>query len=190
MKKSKAETAKTRRRIVAAAADEFRKNGIQETGLSQVMAAAGLTQGGFYRHFTSKDQLIAEACAAGLEAIAEAIGTAAHEGDGKSGLQAIVENYLSTDTRDDRSEGCPFSALGSELARADDETRAVATAGFRKLVDVIAKQLRRRRPDVAKEHAQFVVCAMVGALTMSRMVTDPGLSDAILHNTRKRLAAL
>jgi TetR/AcrR family transcriptional regulator, transcriptional repressor for nem operon len=188
MKKSKAETAETRRRIVAAAADEFRKNGIQETGLSQVMAAAGLTQGGFYRHFSSKDQLIAEACATGLEAIAEAIDTAAHQGDGKSGLQAIVENYLSTDVRDDRSEGCPFSALGSELARADDETRAAATAGFRRLVDVIAKQFRR--PDVAKEHAEFVVCAMVGALTMSRMVTDPELSDAILHNTRKRLVAL
>jgi TetR/AcrR family transcriptional repressor of nem operon len=186
MRKSRAETAETRRRIVTAATEEFRKNGIHETSLSELMAAAGLTEGGFYRHFKCKDQLIAEACATGLESVAEAIERVAQT-DGKTGVQAIIENYLSPDHRDDLWQGCPFVSLGSELARADDATRTVATAGFVKLVDAIAKQLPGTRPEIAKERAEFIVCAMVGAMTMSRIVTDSDLSASILRQTQKYL---
>jgi len=192
MRKSKAETAETRRRIVAAATEEFRKHGLYETGLMEVMAAAGLTQGGFYRHFKSKDQLITEACTAGLQNAAEAIAATAEataeDGDGKCGLQAIVDNFLSPDHRDDRWEGCPLVSLGSELARADTATREAATDGFNRLVDVVAKQLPLTKPELARERAEFIVCAMVGAVTMARMVTDADLSASILERTRKRLA--
>src|ERR1043166_4571234 len=138
MKKSKIETAETRRRIVKAAAAEFRRNGIHATGLCDLMAAAGLTHGGFYRHFDSKDQLVAEACAVGMEA---GVGAACH-GLGKSGLKEIAASYLSTAHRDNPSEGCLLAGLGSELARSGDETRAKATAGILKLVDVIASEYR------------------------------------------------
>jgi AcrR family transcriptional regulator len=109
MKKSKLEAAETRRRIVRTAAAEFRRNGINETGLSDLMAAAGLTHGGFYRHFGSKDQLVAEACSAAMESVVETTKAAAAHRPAKSRLQAIAERYLSTDHRDNQSEGCGSS---------------------------------------------------------------------------------
>jgi TetR/AcrR family transcriptional repressor of nem operon len=187
MKKSKVETAETRRRIVKTAAAEFSRNGIHVTGLNDVMAAAGLTHGGFYRHFDSKDQLVAEACAAGMESVVVVTEAAARQRDGRNALEAIAESYLSTDHRDNRSEGCPLVGLGSELARADDDTRATASAGFLNLVDLVAKQYRRTKPEVAKARALFALSAMIGAVTMSRVVTDPALSEAILKETKKHL---
>ncbi len=186
MKKSKIETAKTRRRIVKAAAAEFRRNGIHATGLCELMAAAGLTHGGFYRHFDSKDQLIAEACAAGMEA---GLGKAACPGLGKSRLKEIAESYLSTAHRDNPSEGCLLAGLGSELARSGDQTRATATAGIVKLADAIASEYRRTKPKTAKARALVALSAMIGAITLSRIVTDPELSAAILDHTRKYLTA-
>src|SRR5215831_6864228 len=158
MKKSKIETAKTRRRIVKAAAAEFRRNGIHATGLCELMAAAGLTRGGFYRHFASKDQLVAEACAAGMEA---GVGRAAAcYSLGKSGLKKIAASYLSTAHRDNPSEGCLLAGLGSELARSGDKTRATATAGILKLADVIASEYCRTKPETAKARALVALSAM------------------------------
>ena len=190
MKKSKLEAAETRRRIVKTAAAEFRRNGIHATGLSDVMAAAGLTHGGFYRHFDSKDQLVAEACAAAMEATCETTEALACDGAGNDALEAIVTKYLCTDSRDNRSEGCLFAGLGSELARSDDKIRAVATAGFLKQVEVVATQYRRTKPKAAKARALMAVTAMVGAVMMSRIVTDPELSAAILHHTEKHVLNL
>ncbi len=112
MKKSKVETTETRRRIVDTAAREFRRNGIHATGLADVMALAGLTHGGFYRHFDSKDQLVAEACAAGMDSVVQAVEVAAAQGEGRRAVEAIVENYLSTRHRDDHSCGVPSSRAG------------------------------------------------------------------------------
>jgi TetR/AcrR family transcriptional repressor of nem operon len=190
MKKSKLEAAETRRRIVKTAAAEFRRNGIRTTGLSEVMAAAGLTHGGFYRHFDSKDQLVAEACAAAMESTCEMTEASACHGVGNDALEAIVTRYLCTDSRDNLSEGCLFAGLGSELARGDDTIRAAATAGFLKLVDVVAKQYRRTKPAAAKARALVALSAMIGAVMMSRIVTDPELSAAILHHTKKHLLDL
>lgn len=186
MKKSKVETAETRRRIIGTAAREFRRNGIHATGLADVMAAAGLTHGGFYRHFESKDQLVAEACSAGMESSVETAEAAARRG----GFEAIVDKYLALAHRDDRCDGCPLPGLGSELARADDETRAAVSAGFLKLAEVLAKQIRRRKPEVAKSDALFALSAMVGAVTLSRIVADPDLSAAILRDTKRHLASV
>ena len=182
------ETAETRRRIVETAAREFRRNGIHATGLADVMAAAGLTHGGFYRHFHSKDQLVAEACAAGMESIVAKVGAAARQNEGSGGLEEITESYLAINHRDDRSGGCPLAGLGSELARADDETRAAVSAEFLRLVEVLAKQARRRKPELGKSDALFALSAMVGAVTLSRIVMDPDLADAILSETKRHLA--
>jgi TetR/AcrR family transcriptional repressor of nem operon len=190
MKRSKAETAQTRRRIVEAAAAEFRRNGIHATGLAEIMAAAGLTQGGFYRHFASKEQLIGEACAEAMASAVTLTEDVHGEVDGQAGLQAILDNFLSMDHRDNQLEGCPLVGLGIELARADDVTRAAASDGFVKLVDLIAKQFCGSRPDVANARAIFALSAMVGAVTLSRIVADPELSAAILQATRGRLAKL
>ena len=129
MRVSKQEAARTRERIIAAAAAEFRRKGIAGTGLSDLMAAAGLTHGGIYRHFESKDELIAEACAVAIDSITTMFAT---PNGGRNGIEAIAARYLSGDHRDRRSKGCPFAALGSELARADKHTLAVATEGLLK----------------------------------------------------------
>lgn len=187
MKKSKKEAAETRRRIVKTASAEFRRNGINGTGLSDLMSAAGLTHGGFYRHFDSKDQLVAESCAAGVDSMVASLTSALSRKTKRSGLEAVAASYLSKEHRDDSSGGCPFVALGSELVRSDDTTRSVATDGFLKLVDIIAAQFSRTRPDVAKARALVALSTMIGAVTISRMVTDPKLSATILRQTEKHL---
>jgi TetR/AcrR family transcriptional repressor of nem operon len=187
MKKSKAETAETRRRIVKAAAAEFRRNGIHATGLADLMAAAGLTQGGFYRHFRSKDHLVAETCAVGLEGIVAVTDAAADDADGRGGFEAIVERYLSPDHCGDQAGCCLLVALGSELAHGDEEARAVASEGFQRLAEVIAKQFPHMTAETARARAIFALSAMIGAATMARMVPDPDLSAEILRNTREYL---
>ncbi len=183
MRKSREEAAQTRKRIVTAASGEFRKNGIVATGLNDLMSAAGLTHGGFYKHFASKDQLVAEACAEAVEtAICERLAAAASE---KGGAAAA---YLSTDHRDHPATGCPLSAIGSELARNDEKTRAAATDGFLKLVEIMVAQFGKLPPAPARRRALVAVATMIGALTMSRIVTDPELSAEILKEAEMNLA--
>jgi TetR/AcrR family transcriptional repressor of nem operon len=187
MKKSKVETAETKRRIIAMASQEFQRNGIHATGLADVMAAAGLTHGGFYRHFQSKDQLVAEACAARLETFAEAMEAAGSKKGGLGDLRAIIERYLTMDERDGRTDGCPLAGLGSELARADPDTRSTASAGFMRLIDAVAARIRRRSSKVARSDAMFALVAMIGAVTMSRVVTDPKVARSILEETEDHI---
>ena len=183
MRKSREEAAQTRKRIVTAASGEFRKNGIVATGLNDLMSAAGLTHGGFYKHFESKDQLVAEACAEAVKtAILERLAAAASKGPGAAAA------YLSIDHRDNPATGCPLSAIGSELARSDAKTRAAATAGFLKLVEIMAGQFGKTPPASARRRALVAVSTMIGALTMSRIVTDPELSAEILKEAEMNLA--
>ncbi len=158
MRKSREEAAQTRKRIVSAAAAEFRRNGVVATGLNELMAAAGLTHGGFYKHFESKDQLVREACREAVEtAILETVAAAASKGSG------FETAYLSTDHRDNPAIGCPLSAIGSELARSDEMTRAAATDGFQRLVEIMAGQFGKIPPDVARRRALVAVSTMIGA---------------------------
>jgi len=187
MRKSKQEAAATRQRIIKAAAAAFRKNGIAGTGLSDLMAAASLTHGGFYRHFDSKDQIVAEACTAAVDSLVDQLAAAASGKSPQRGLKTIVEKYLSAAHRDEPANGCPLAALGSELARGDDRTRAAATQAFLMLVGVIAAQFGKTRPDVARRRALVAAATMIGALTMSRIVTDSELSASILREAAEQL---
>src|SRR6202008_1077676 len=166
MRKSKAETAKTRERILEAASAQFLSHGITEAGLAQLMRAAGLTHGGFYKHFASKDQLVAEATTAALDALLE--GMAAHPT-----VSAAVAAYLSTRHRDNPASGCPLAAIGSELSRSDRKAREAATAGFVRLVDILAGKAGTAD---AWRRALVAAATMIGAVMMSRVVTDPELS--------------
>jgi len=152
-----------------------------------LMSAAGLTHGGFYRHFDSKDQLVAEASAVASAATTEKIAAAASREPGRKGLEAVVCRYLSTAHRDNRRDGCPLAALGSELARADTETRNTAMAAFLKLVDIVAGQIDEAKPEEAKKRAMVAVSTMIGALTMSRIMNDRRLSKSLLRNVQEAL---
>jgi TetR/AcrR family transcriptional regulator, transcriptional repressor for nem operon len=179
MRKSREEAAETRKRIVRAAAREFREQGIVATGLADLMKAAGLTHGGFYKHFASKDQLVAEATVAAMDSILEEL--SAHPT-----VNSVVAEYLSTRHRDNPASGCPLAALGDELARSDKKARAAATAGFVRLVDVLAG--KAHTADVRRQ-ALVAAVTMIGAVTMSRVVSDSKLSAEILGAAKKDLVA-
>ncbi|RZF29249.1 TetR family transcriptional regulator [Paraburkholderia sp. UYCP14C] len=187
MRKSKLETADTRRRIIEVAARAFRANGIQTTGLADLMADAGLSHGGFYRHFESKDDLVAQACEAALTEIIGTLEAAAGERIGPEAFKAMIEAYVSTTHRDAPADGCPLASMGSELARADEQTRAVAAHGFDGLVDSLASRSGRRHHAAARSEAIFALSAMIGAVTMARIVEDPDASAAILQTVKERL---
>lgn len=189
MRKSKQEATRTRERIIETASQEFRRNGIARTGLADLMAAAGLTHGGFYRHFESKDQLVAEACAAAFDSGAKTAAAALSPQGKRSRLKALAANYLSRDHRDDQSGGCAFAALGSELVRADENIRKMATKGLLRLVGFIAEETHGVPADVATRRALVALSTMVGALTLARIVTDPKLSTVILQEAAKQVAA-
>ena len=181
MRKSREAAAETRKHIVRAAARKFREQGIVATGLNDLMKAAGLTHGGFYKHFESKDQLVAEACADAVDAAIAGMGMEA-----QPTINAATAAYLSTRHRDDPASGCPLAAIGSELSRTDQKTREAATEGFKQLVAVLA---RKSKTQNARRRALVAVATMIGAVTMSRVVTDPGLSAEILSAAEKSLAA-
>jgi len=187
MRKSKQEAAETRQRIVEAAAAEFRRKGIGGTGLADLMGAAGLTHGGFYKHFDSKEQVVEESLALAAGSLVEAVQSRLSTSSGSRGLHAVIAAYLSDEHRDNVADGCPFAALGSDLSRSSDGVREATTTGFLKLVDVIAAQMDGMSPAAAKKEALVILSTMIGALTMARVVTDPELSASILRHARKHL---
>jgi TetR/AcrR family transcriptional repressor of nem operon len=181
MRKSKSETEETRKRIVEMAAAEFRQHGIVTSGIADLMAAAGLTHGAFYRHFESKEQLVAEATAAALDTLLDSLSRAAGGKKGRSGLKAALAVYVCAEHRDNPRDGCPLAALGSELARSDKTVRDVATTGFSRMVEILAAHFDRARPAEARKRAMATVAAMIGAVTMSRVLTDKRLSNSLLE---------
>jgi TetR/AcrR family transcriptional repressor of nem operon len=185
MKKSKAEAAETRKRILEVAAQTFRSKGITAAGVAEIMAGAGLTVGAFYRHFTSKEQLIAEACATSMDVLVESAEAAA--GGGQASFLKHLEDFLSAEYRDDTLGGCPLVAMGSELVRADTQTRRAASQGFEQLIDIVARWTPADDLASARDEAMFTLSAMIGAVTMSRILDNPELSDRVLNVTRQRL---
>ena len=121
------------------------------------------------------------------ESLVEQLAASASEKSPQRGFNTIVENYLSAAHRDEPADGCPIAALGSEIARSDERTRAAATQALLKFVDVIASQSGKTRPDVAQRGALVAAALMIGALTMSRVVMDPELSAEILQEAENQL---
>lgn len=181
MRKSNKEAAQTREAIVAAAADLIRRTGISEASLADVMQAAGLTHGGFYRHFRNKEHLVADALAAAGNQVLAAIG----RNMAKGGLNAAVNRYLSTSHRDSPTPNCPFAAVGSEMARCGKETKAAATEVLEKLFVTLAGDEPDR--DRARGDAIVALSTMIGAMTLARVVSDSALSAEILACARKHL---
>lgn len=188
MKKSKAETAETRKRIVEVAAKEFRKNGIEATGVAHIMAVAGLSHGGFYRHFESKEQLVTEALSATPKNMVRDLAAASTKS--AEAVLAVVTDYMTSNYRDNIEDGCPLAAMGSELVHASDQTRHAATNSLSKMVDAISPFMRAREDENRHDLALSLMTNMVGALTVARLVDNPELSDRILAVTQRRIYSL
>ena len=184
MRKSKADTAETRKRIVAMASKVFLNKGLAATGVADIMAAAGLTQGGFYRHFESKEALIAEANRAAIDELhimfaAETAGKTPREA-----LDLIVRMYLSQLQTEPAEYLCPLANLGSELRHADEQIKASAAVGYQRLVQLIASKIEQLDiPDPAKV-ADAIVSTLVGAVTLSKLTASEEAANAILANAQ------
>jgi TetR/AcrR family transcriptional repressor of nem operon len=178
----------THQRIVEVAARAIRRSGYDGTGVADIMKEAGLTHGGFYAHFPSREMLLAEAAdRAGAEAVALSEQIAASVPP-EQALPAMVRAYLSKEHRDAMETGCPVSALGSEMPRQAPVVRRAATRRIKEMIDVVARQLPDWGQPGAHEQALGAVATMVGALMLSRAVDDPKLSDGFLEAALKRLA--
>lgn len=185
MKKSKAETAETRKRIIDIASQEFKRKGIHATSVAEIMAAAGLTHGGFYRHFESKERLLAEACSTAMGRMAENAEIAVDGGE--KAFTQYVDEFLTRAYHDNCAGACTFVTLGSELARVDDDIRHTMSEGFRTWIEILSKRSAGEDPEAARADAMFKLTAMLGAVTMARVMDDKKFADQILAETRLRL---
>jgi AcrR family transcriptional regulator len=177
----------THERIVETAARIIRRSGYDGTGVADIMKEAGLTHGGFYAHFASREALLAEAAdRAGAEAIAAAAGIVA-AAPPEQALQTLLRAYLSKEHVEDAETGCPLVALGSEMPRQAPEVRRVATRRIKETIDLVARQSPDWGQPGAHEHALVTVATMVGTLLLARAVDDPKLSDALREAALKHL---
>jgi AcrR family transcriptional regulator len=178
----------THERIVETAARAIRRSGYAGTSVADIMKEAGLTHGGFYAHFASREAMLAEAAdRAGAEAVAASARIAA-AGPPEQALQSLLRAYLSKEHMENAEIGCPVSALGSEMPRQAPEVRRAATRRIKEMIDVVARQSPDWGQPGAHEHALVTTATMVGALVMARAVDDPKLSDALLKAALKHLA--
>lgn len=184
-KKASAQSRKqaTHERIVEVATRAIRRSGYAGTGVADIMKEAGLTHGGFYAHFASRDALLAEAGdRAGAEAVALAARVAAAAPPGQA-LQAMLAAYLSPAHIAAIEVGCPVSALGSEMPRQAPEVRRAATIHIKEMIDLFARQMPNWGQPEAHAQAMATVCAMIGATILARAVDEPALSDALCAAT-------
>jgi TetR/AcrR family transcriptional repressor of nem operon len=190
MRYAKGHKEATRQRIVEAAATRFRQEGIDAVGVANLMAGVGLTQGGFYNHFESKDDLArASIAAAWRDALARLDESLEQAGD--RALETLVDRYLSAAHRDHPGSGCTAAALAPEVARGSLAVREAFTEGLRRFADLIAAALPAGlKPKQRRERALAVMAAMAGALALARAAADPGLSDALLAAGRQAALAL
>jgi TetR/AcrR family transcriptional repressor of nem operon len=168
----------TRRRIIEAAGRRLKTDGVDGSGVAALMADAGLTNGAFYAHFESKDDLVAAAVADQLREQREGLSEAA---PGHAGAEQILREYLSIQHRDSPAHGCPSAALLDEIARSADPTRDAYTNGVLAVIDDIAARVAPNDPQSARVRTLSIYALMVGTLQLSRALTDRQLADVILE---------
>jgi TetR/AcrR family transcriptional repressor of nem operon len=180
---SQLEKQKTHERIVTLAAKRLREVGLEGIGVADLMKEAGLTVGGFYKHFASRDELVAEAVQLAVESWRRQL-----EGKGIDPADVPFEDYandyLSIRHRDHRGEGCAYAALTADIARSGDAVRAIATEGIRKNIESMTARMPQLGAADARRNAIITSCLMTGAVGLARVANDEGLSNEILEAAR------
>lgn len=169
----------TRRHILDVASAQFRESGIAAVGLAGIMSEAGLTNGAFYTHFDSKEDLVRAVLLDALERREQR-----HKDNLANGvaLETVIRDYLSPRHRDRAATGCPTAALVSEIARHPRATREAFTGKMSDIIALMAAQMRDGSAEERRRRAIKAYSAMVGALQLSRAVSDRQLSEEILEN--------
>ena len=171
--------AATHERIVGTAARAIRRSGYGGAGVAEIMKEAGLTHGGFYAHFDSREAMLAEAAdRAGADGMALLARVAAESPPGKA-LETMLRAYLSKEHVEGVETGCAIAALGSEMPRQAPKVRRAATRRIKEMIDLVARQSPDWGQPGAHERALVTVATALGALVLARAVDDPRLSDAL-----------
>jgi len=183
----KAHKEATRQRIIDTAGRRLKRDGIDGSGIATLMKDAGLTNGAFYAHFASKDDLVATAVAEQLRQQRANYGAYP---PGRAGLEQFVREYLPNEHRDSPEDGCPSAALLDEIGRSSDATKEAFTDGLLISIDNMAAQLSPDDPQSARVKALTVFGMMVGTMQLSRALADHRLADAILEQGVQNVLAL
>jgi TetR/AcrR family transcriptional repressor of nem operon len=181
---SRAEKAEHHDRILGLAAQRIREAGLDAINVAELMRSAGLTHGGFYRHFASREDLVAEALArAFTDGAARAMG--GQERNEPRSAGHFVRGYLSKTHRDDPGHGCAITALAGDIGRADSDAKAILETHLKAGADALSRGLAEDEPPLPHGKALAIMAALVGGLTLARAVGDPHLSDLLLRSTRE-----
>jgi TetR/AcrR family transcriptional repressor of nem operon len=183
---SREKAAEHRERIIDAAGSLFRAKGFDGIGVADIMKAADLTHGGFYGHFSSKDDLVAQSNKRMMARAAENWSKITAS-DAKEPFRALLDRYLSPRHRDDPGHGCGFAALGNDVARSSKVVRKAFADGLEPSLDVLAEAIPGKSKAVRRRKALTAMAALVGALTLARAVEDTDLSDEMLDAVRREL---
>lgn len=186
MGSSQSDKAASHERIVTAAARRIRRDGAASVSVADLMSEAGLTHGGFYRHFRSRDDLIAAAVDAALAHGSRRTDAAAGLGGGAA-LTAIIDGYLSQLHRDKPESGCAVAALPADVARGEERIRRAYAAQVQRYIDVLVELVPETEPGSKRDDALLTLAALVGAVSIARAVDDRNLSDEILAGTARAL---
>jgi TetR/AcrR family transcriptional regulator, transcriptional repressor for nem operon len=179
MKVSRIQEAENHERILDVATRLFRERGIDGIGVADLMKAAGLTHGGFYGHFKSKEDLVAQACARAVLRMRQNWTIVIDQAAGDP-LEALAATYLTPKHRDGAGRGCPMAALGSEIARQAPPVRRAFTEELRPFLDYLSRNVQGNSNNLRRQKALATYAGLVGALIVSRAVDDPDLSNEIL----------
>lgn len=169
----------TRRHILDVASAQFRENGVAAVGLAGIMAEAGLTNGAFYTHFESKEDLVRAVL---LDALTRREEQHHANVQNSVAVESVIRDYLSARHRDGAGSGCPTAALVAEIARHPKKTRAAFTGKITDIIALMAAQLREGTPEQRRRSAVAIYATMIGALQLARAVDDRKLSDQILED--------
>ena len=183
---SQADKAQSRERILRKAADAVRDTGLESVSVSKLMRSVDLTHGGFYNHFASRSDLLAQALERALVEGGKTATASVKPADTPRSYETRVRGYVSRAHRDARTSGCAIAALASDVARADAASREVMSEHIDDFVAQLAQSLHSQD----EGDAMLAVSAMVGAVLLARVQTDPKKSDALLKSVRDRLLAL
>jgi TetR/AcrR family transcriptional regulator, transcriptional repressor for nem operon len=179
MKVSRIQAAENRERILDVATKLFRERGIDGIGVDDLMKAAGLTHGGFYGHFKSKEDLVAQACARAVTRMRQNWTNVIDHATGDP-LEALADTYLTAKHRDGAGRGCPMAALGPEIARQGPMVRHAFTDELRPFLDYLSRIVQGDSSSLRRQKALATYASLVGALVVSRAVDDTSLSNEIL----------
>lgn len=183
MRVSKEQAAKNRERVIEVAGRLFREHGFDGVGIDAVMAEAGLTHGGFYKSFRSKDDLIAEACRKAAQRSTEE--WLEHAANSTDPFRDLVTRYLSPGHCGDHGDGCLFAALATDAARRDSPVRAAFADALRTFTANVARLMPDQDEPARREAALAAIATMIGALTMARAADGDPLADEVLAAARK-----